>query len=113
MKMLPVAILLKVAGNVLPSQAFRAWPHSIKNLTGDCFLNTQTLHSDHKLVMQVPGPLNLQHQIDAPAEQHITRVVTPAGMVAACWVHAKMAIYVHELLYCKPLTAQCYKSMPV
>jgi len=59
--LLPIAVFLKVAGNVLAGEAFRAAAHSLQYLAGDSFVNTQSLHSTHKLVMQLTCPLNLHH----------------------------------------------------
>ena len=56
----PVAVLLEMAGNVLASQPLRTATHALQNLAGDSFVNTQSLHSSHKLVVQFPCPLNLQ-----------------------------------------------------
>jgi len=50
-----------MAGNVLAGEAFRTGAHSLQNLAGNSFVNTQSLHSTHKLVVQVTCPLNLHH----------------------------------------------------
>lgn len=66
----PVAVLLQVTGNVLAGEAFRAGPHALQNLAGDGFVNTQSLHSTHKLVMQLACPLNLGSNRAAQHTKH-------------------------------------------
>ena len=56
-----------MAGNVLAGEAFRTSPHALQNFAGDSFVNTQSLHSTHKLVMQLAGPFNLDS--NDPAQQ--------------------------------------------
>lgn len=59
--LLPVAVFLKMAGNILAGEAFRTAAHSLQNLAGNSFVNTQSLHSTHKLVVQLTCPLDLHH----------------------------------------------------
>ena len=59
--LIPISVFLKVTGNVLAGEALRTAAHSLQNLAGNSFVDTQSLHSTHKLIMQLTCPLNLQH----------------------------------------------------
>lgn len=58
---IPIAVFLKVTGDILAGEALRTAAHSLQNLAGNSFVNTQSLHSAHKLIVQFTCPLNLHH----------------------------------------------------